>query len=149
MAAYPHLDEPTAYLLAAQHAQYAVAAAALMMYQPLGCIDVDSMAAAYMSSLAPQTMLETMAADQAPCSRHGKLRSRACMEDDGRGGLQCSYQTECKTRSDLPSQPLGGTMNCSFHGKPRSMNHLTEDGVGGYRCVEDNECKGVNFRSYN
>lgn len=136
------MDDTTAYMmtLATQqaHAQYAAAAASMYQQQP-GVVDPM---AAYM--MAPQVMFEPpQASGQTRCSKHGKMRSRACMEDDGRGGLCCSPEYECKTKSDPNHPPAGGTIVCSAHGKQRSMNCLVDDGAGGYRCTGDNVCKGA------
>eukprot|EP00397_Hematodinium_sp_SG-2012_P055991 GEMP01068752.1.p1 GENE.GEMP01068752.1~~GEMP01068752.1.p1 ORF type:complete len:224 (+),score=71.31 GEMP01068752.1:228-899(+) len=128
-AAYPQLDDPAAFM-AAQQAQFAAA----MFQQPVPM-------SAYM--MAPQVMFEPpQSSSQIRCSKHGKMRSRACMEDDGRGSLCCSADYECKTKSDPNQPPAGGTMTCSMHGKNRSMNCMVDDGIGGYRCSNDNQCKG-------
>lgn len=99
---------------------------------------------------SPDSACQVGTWDKAPrprgrCSLHGKIRSLACLIEDGAGGLRCKIeedpQSACQVSTyEKQPRPRG---QCSAHGKVRSVVCLVDDGSGGFRCRPEEPCKQV------
>merc|ERR550534_760878 len=97
----------------------------------------------YMMQVHPQLQFNPpTGTGQEVCSKHKKMRSHACLMEDGMGGLRCSPDYECKVKAEPGHMPPGGTSVCSVHGKSRSRNCMMDDGAGGMQCTSESLCKG-------
>lgn len=79
------------------------------------------------------------------CERHKKTRALTCLEEDGRGGYQCTRSFECKGayQSEVPLGHFPGQYThatCLVHHKTRGISVLRKI-RGGYQCVKGSECK--------